>query len=101
MRSRVPLNGPMERVVAALNEAMAGHIDASLQVTLAHGATSTVVTDARISNQTAAAAAPMTATAAAALASGAMFWVPSKSTLTITHDNTADTDRTFMFSLIG
>lgn len=105
-RPRVPLTNSSsvahrQQIAQSVNGMMTGDIDAALQVTLQPRQGSTVVTDNRISIYKAAAACPLTATAAQELASGAMWWVPADGSMTINHANNMVTDRTFMFSLIG
>ncbi|RUP22654.1 hypothetical protein [Methylobacterium sp.] len=68
------------------------------RITLKTNTTQTVVTVAQIGVDGAVALSPMTATAAAEMASGACFVSAyGPGTFTITHRNLAQTDRTFAF----
>jgi hypothetical protein len=90
-----------QTLARAINSALGGQIDCTMPVTLATGATSTVIQDARISLLTAALFAPQTAHAAAELASGGMYWVCSKGQCVITHSNAMIADRTYTVALLG
>lgn len=85
----------------SLNEMRAGRLDCVVDVTLTENVTSTVVTDARINVWTAALPMPRTANAAAEIGAGTMYFTPAAGSLTITHANNAQTDRTFTIALIG
>lgn len=85
----------------AVQTLMRGQSNATLRVTLAANAASSVVTDPRISMQTAFMLVPMTADAAAELASGAVYIVPTSRSATIFHRNSTQTERTFIAALIG
>ena len=105
-RPRVPLTSSAEathrqQIASRVNAILSGQIDATLQVNLAPSVAVTVISDGRISVQTCAVAAPLTAHAAAEVAAGGLWWVPTAGTLTIHHANNAQTDRSFMFALIG
>jgi hypothetical protein len=68
------------------------------RVTLAMGTTSTVVTELQMGFTSASVLSPMTANAAAELASGACFISAyGPGTFTITHRNLAQADRTFSY----
>ncbi|MGY6283611.1 hypothetical protein ACXIT0_11995 [Methylorubrum extorquens] len=68
------------------------------RVTLARNATQTVVTELQMGFTSAVALTPMTANAAAEIASGACFISAyGPGTFTITHRNLAQTDRTFSY----
>ncbi|RKP56360.1 hypothetical protein [Pararobbsia silviterrae] len=101
----VPLsmkNEAQHRQALALttNNAAQGKINVSSQVTLAAGATTTTVKDSRIGATTVISFCPLTADAAAAL-SGLYVSAQVKGQMTLTHANTASTDRTFAVTFIG
>jgi hypothetical protein len=76
--------------------------DITFLVTLAAGATSTPVTDARITGTTAILLQPATANAAAALATTYVSETGRvNGTVSITHANSAQVDRTFRVKLGG
>jgi len=79
----------------AVNGAIQGETNNLLTVTLSAGATSTEVPDPRIDVQKMGFLQPTSATAAAAMAAGAVWLEAKKGSFTVHHDNTADTDRTF------
>ena len=85
-----------------LDGAMAGNLNivGSSPLTLTPSATTTVINDARIGGTSVILLQPMTANGAAALAT---TWVstPGKTTVTINHANSAQTDRTFQYVIIG
>lgn len=77
-----------------------GRSNAAGSVTLAAGATSTVVSAPNCAPQSAVFLFPRTANAAAALATTFVSAAGNKS-FTITHANNAQTDRTFFFVFVG
>lgn len=106
----------MKKIVLSLQQLSAGRSNATGTVTLATGAATTVVTP-RQSGTIAPASAtpsgivlpasqpiftPLTATAAAELASGNMYVsAVTKDTFTITHTNSATAGRTFAYAILG
>lgn len=88
-------------IARTANLAMRGQSNNSFQVTLTPSATSTVITDPRISLQTAVHLSAITASAATALASGSLYVVAADGTATIHHPSNAATDQTFAVSLVG
>lgn len=84
----------------AIQQLYAGRSDATGAVTLAAGATSTVVNPRNCAPQCAVFLFPKTANAAAALATTFVSSV-GKQTFTITHANNAQTDRSFFYVAIG
>jgi hypothetical protein len=88
------------KIAETTNLAMQGKVNALLTVTLAANATTTTVTDSRIGANTYFGFQPMTADAAAMLAS-LYVSAQQKGSATLTHANTATTDRTFNVLLIG
>lgn len=90
------------QLAAAAALAMQGKINAVVTFTLTANAGSTVLTDPRLTASAAVVLDPMTANAAAALATTyATEANRNKGTWTLTHANTATTDRTFRALLIG
>lgn len=98
----MPDDGQHRRQIArGLNLVMQGHTNNTMQVTLAASAGTTTVMDARLSLSTSVTATPMTADAAAEIASGNMYFTPATGELVITHTNAASTDRTFNLAIHG
>jgi hypothetical protein len=89
------------QIARTLNLAMNGQSNNTLLVTLEAGVDTTTVTDSRISIQTAPQLTPVTANAAAEVAGGLLYVVPSAGNCVIHHANAVSTDRNFMLSLIG
>ena len=85
-----------------VNGTMAGNLNVvgSSPLTLAPGVTTTTINDARIGGTSVILLQPMTANAAAAIPT---TWIstPGKTTVTINHANSAQTDRTFQYVIIG
>lgn len=90
----------LRRIVDVVRSLLAGKMNAVTSITLRDGHTTTTLTDRRIGGGTFIGFSPTTATAAAAMTA---IYVSAKATgsATLTHDNTADTDRTFDVLLIG
>lgn len=95
--------GAIERLVTWIMAVpMQGHINTDLEVTLTASSATTVITDPRLSIHTVILWMPLTANAAAEIAAGGMYVSSRDSeTATITHANNAQTDRDFVFSLVG
>lgn len=90
------------RLVDVVNRSLQGKLNATVDVTLAAGAASTTITDARISIVSYLQFTPLTADAAAEQASGNMYVSAQQSgQATITHTNNAQTDRSFRVLIIG
>lgn len=70
-------------------------------ITLTPNSTSTLVEQDRVCCDTIVNLTPKSATAAAALGSGTLWVEVTKNRITIHHDSTADTDRTFGAVLVG
>ena len=83
----------------AVNQAMVGHTNTTLFVTLTASAATTTITDSRISLQTCVALMPQTANAAAALAT--TYTTCGKGVATINHANNTQADRTFTVAIQG
>lgn len=95
-----PGESDLRRIVATIDRLLAGKLNAVTSVTLADGETETVLTDSRIGANTFISLMPTTANAAAAM-TAVYVSAKTKGSATLTHDNTADTDRTFDVLLIG
>lgn len=103
-RPAVPTSSTNEtihrRLIAeGVNRANQGHVNATIFVTLDPGLTETMVTDSRISIQTSALLQPTTANAAAALAT--TWIVCTNGSLTISHVNNTQTDRSYNLGIVG
>ena len=89
------------RQIARLaNSLLQGKTNNVVQVTLTPSATTTTLTDKRIGANTGVFFSPLTANAAAAL-SGLYVSAQTNGSATLTHANTATTDRTFNALLVG
>lgn len=86
-------------IVSRINQ---GKVNATTEWTLTASAASTTFTDARLSVQSVVGLTPLTANAAAEKGNGTMY-VSSRTngSITITHANNAQTDRTFAVSILG
>jgi hypothetical protein len=82
------------------NNLLQGKLNSVIQVTLTANSGTTTVIDKRIGANTGLFFSPLTADAAAAL-SGLYISTQANGTATLTHANTATTDRTFNVLLIG
>lgn len=94
--------GWVRRVVDTVNRMQAGKLNATLSVTLAANADSTVVTDTRLSAGSGLLFMPLSVNAAAEQAAGTMYVSGQRSgQATITHANNAQSDRAFRIVIIG
>lgn len=84
----------------AINRHNQGKFNASLDVTLTANAASTTITDARISRESALVLSPLTANAAAALATTYPSFQGSGSAV-LAHANNAQTDKSFRIAILG
>lgn len=93
---------PSERDIGRIASVVYGHHTGRMNVvgsvTLTAGATTTTVTDLRIGGASVLLLTPRSATAAIA---PVYVSAKGKGTATLTHDNTADTDRTFDVVILG
>lgn len=92
------------RLYDGVFRARQGKLDAITEVTLTAGATTTTLTDIRLSNQSVVLFDPKTANAAAELAAGTMYVLTANrgtGSWVITHANAGSTDRTFQTLIIG
>jgi hypothetical protein len=93
----------LRNVHDTVNLMMRGKLNATLDISLRPGFTTTVIVDPRLSGSSyIGLACPLTANAAAELGAGGL-WVSSqdKQTATLTHANNAQADRTFRILIIG
>lgn len=105
----LPPTGPQIRdLIIAINQLIAGRSNASDTVTLTASTTTTTITSAanpNINENAQVFLFPKTASAAAELAAGTIYATVSRiagvNTVTITHANSASTDRTFAYLVIG
>ena len=83
-------------IATTVNEMMKGRANNASSFTLTAGATTTTVTDPAFESSMVPVLVPTTATAAAAVTS---LYVSTRSngSFVVTHDNTADIDRTFLY----
>ena len=90
----------LRKIVDVVRGTRAGKLNAVTSVTLVDSSTTTTLTDSRIGGGSYIGWSPTTATAAAAMTA---VYVSAKATgsATLTHDNTADLDRTFDVVIIG
>lgn len=83
---------------------MEGRTNNVIEVTLAASEASTTVTDSRITFQSALLPMPRTANAAAEIAAGTMYVADSgrvNGSAVIVHANNSQTDRDFLFVIVG
>ena len=100
---RLPQDGASPRQVAeVVNRALDGGINATGSVTLTASAASTVVADKRLSATSFFALMPTTANASAEAGNGTIYVSSQgKQTLTLTHANNGQTDRTYRYVILG
>jgi len=105
MRSLPPQGATLRDVIFAVNQLMAGRSNASGTVTLTANAASTTITGVNVNENAEAFFEPKTANAAAEKGNGTMHYTITRiagvPTVTITHANNAQTDRTFGYVIIG
>ena len=99
-------NGELHRRLLAEGQQriMDGRTNNVIEVTLDANEASTTVTDARITFQSALIPMPRTANAAAEIGAGTMYIADSgraNGSVTIVHANNAQTDRDFLFVIVG
>lgn len=88
-------------IARALNRVITGQIGCNLTVTLTANASSTTVTDARATVQTAPILTPTTASAKTEWLNAACYAVATNGQVVINHTNSTDTTRTFILSFLG
>lgn len=97
-----PNETDQRKINSVLDGVMNGKTNNKGSFTITANAATTVVTDLRVGADSIILPSPTTATAATEWASGAMY-VSSigKQTFTVTHNNSAPTDRDFTYAVIG
>jgi hypothetical protein len=103
--SRVAIRGlesatALQRHAESINGLIDGKLDVVGSLTLEDGATSTVVSDNKFESNMVPVLIPTTANAAGALATTYLSARASGS-FTLTHANTADVDKTFLYVRLG
>ena len=98
----IPPKGATERDRDhAINQLIRGRSNASGEVTLTAGVTSTTVTGPLINENAGVWLFPKTANAAAEMGAGGLYAVVSAGQFVVTHANNAQTDRTFYYIVLG
>lgn len=109
-KAAVPVTGDTKspewllKLATRINDLTKGWMNVTGLVTLRANQTTTVLTDDRISVDTALLLSPTTANAAAELGNGTLFMAETSrvnGSITITHANNAQADRTFRFAIVG
>lgn len=90
----------LQRVAESINGLIDGKLDVTGTLTLADGATSTVVLDNKFESNMVPVLTPTTANAAGALATTYLS-ARAKGSFTLTHANNAQTDKTFLYVRLG
>src|SRR5574343_1266874 len=88
----------------AINRLNQGKFNGSGDLTLTANVATTVITDARLAQQSVVLFDPLTAHAAAVIAAGTMYVLlanRNNGAWTVTHANNAQADRTFRYLIIG
>ena len=100
---RLPQSGASPRQVAEVgHRALDGGINATGSVTLAVSAATTAVTDKRLSATSYFGLMPTTANASAEVGNGTIYVsAQGKQTLTLTHANNSQSDRTYRYCILG
>ena|SRR6185369_111397 len=92
----------LRRIAQTVNGLLQGKSNNVATVTCTPAATSTVVTDSRIGANSTMPLDARSASAAAELGAGTVYWSSQgKGTATLTHANALSADRTFRFPIIG
>jgi hypothetical protein len=94
------LEAAWELLRVRLDNLLRGKLNCTGSVTLTAGATSTTLTDTRIGGSSVILFCPTTSTAAAAM-TALRVTAKGDGTATLTHNNTADVDRTLDYAIIG
>jgi hypothetical protein len=90
------------KLADALNRALSGKLNATLDVTLAASQAATTVTDPRLAPTSFIGLCPLTASAAGEIGAGTIYVsAQGKGTATLAHANSAATDRRFRLLVIG
>ena len=95
-----PNETDLRKIVGVIIRLLAGKMNNVTTVTLTANATTTTLTDSRIGGGSHLDFSPTTATAATAM-TALYVSAKAKGSATLTHNNTADTDRTFDVCITG
>ena len=100
---RLPQAGGTPREVSsAVNLLLEGKLNSTGSFTLTASATSTTVTDLRASSDSIILYSPLTANASAEVGNGTIFIsARNKQNFVVTHANNGQTDRNFMYVVLG
>lgn len=90
----------LRKIVTAVNNILRGKTNNTGSLTLTANAASTALSDDRIGINSVILLQPTTSNAAAALAT-TYIGTPGDKTVTITHANNAQTDKTFLYVVVG
>lgn len=92
----------IRNIVRVINNIMRGKTNNTGEVTLTAASATTIVEDVNVGGSSLIIFMPTTANAAIELGNSTMYVSSTgKQTFTITHDNNAQTDRTFRYAVIG
>lgn len=105
MKDIAPFGAPTRDMVTAIRELIRGRSNAVTSITLTPDATETTFTGPNVNERAHPFLFPLTASAAAELAGGALYASISRiagvPTVTITHANDPSIDRTFALAVLG
>jgi hypothetical protein len=94
--------GDLRQTAAVVNRINQGKLNCSGTVVLTTGATTTIVEDPRVGPDSFIGLAPLTATAAAEMAGGALYIQGrSRGNFTVAHSSGGSPDRTFTYLVLG
>jgi hypothetical protein len=92
----------VRKVATTVNGVLDGRVNNVGSVTLADGETTTVVTDLRAGIDSVITLTPTTANASAEFSNGTIYIsARGKQTFTLTHADNGQTDRTYLYAIIG
>jgi len=101
-RSLAPNETSLRRIVEVVRGAMQGKTNNTNTFTITASAATTVITDLLVGGTSVIIPSPTTASAATEWASGGMYISSiGKQTFTVTHNNSAPTDRVFTYAVIS
>lgn len=90
----------LTKIILSLQQIAAGRSNGTGQVTLVAGVITTTVDDANVAAGSVIILSPLTSNAAAAMATTWQSFTANKQ-FVLTHDNNAQTDRTFRYAIHG
>lgn len=95
-----PAGGTPREVAEAINNVFAGRIGLAGEFTLNAGVTSTTIIDNRVTTNSHISYSPNTANASAEIGAGTIYISTyANGSFTVTHANSAQTDRTFRYTV--